>query len=59
MTEYVMSGTANGKPFAIAGADVFTMRDGLVGRKDTYLDWLAYQRQVGIDPLATFKALGR
>ena len=47
------------KPFGIAGADVFTMRDGLVGRKDTYLDWLAYQRQVGIDPLATFKALGR
>jgi hypothetical protein len=35
------------------------MRDGLVGRKDTYLDWLAYQRQVGTDPVATFKALGR
>ncbi|HEV3309383.1 MAG TPA: nuclear transport factor 2 family protein [Chloroflexota bacterium] len=59
VTEYVMAGTADGKPFRIAGADVFTMRDGLVGRKDTYLDWLAYQRQVGIDPLATFKALGR
>ena len=59
VTEYVMSGTAERRPFAIAGADVFTMRDGLVGRKDTYLDWLAYQRQVGIDPLATFKALGR
>jgi len=59
VTEYVMKGTADGKPFGIAGADVFTMRDGLVSRKDTYLDWLAYQRQVGIDPVATFKALGR
>ena len=59
VTEYVMSGTAEGKPFAIAGADVFTMRDGLVGRKDSYLDWLAYQRQVGVDPVATFRALGR
>jgi len=58
VTEYVMTGPAEGKPFAIAGADVFTMREGLVGRKDTYLDWLAYQRQVGIDPVATFKALG-
>src|SRR3979490_1062070 len=38
VTEYVMSGTAQGKPVAIAGADVFTMRGGLVGRKDTYLD---------------------
>jgi hypothetical protein len=34
------------------------MRDGLVSRKDTYLDWLAYHRQVGVDPLATFEALG-
>jgi len=59
VTEYAMTGTAGGKAFAIAGADVFTMRDGLVGRKDSYLDWLAYQRQVGIDPVATFKALGR
>jgi hypothetical protein len=59
VTEYVMSGTAQGKPFAIAGADVFTMHEGLVGRKDTYLDWLAYERQVGIDPVATLEALGR
>jgi ketosteroid isomerase-like protein len=58
VTEYVMKGTVDGKPFAIAGADVFTMRDGLVGRKDTYLDWLAYQHQLGVDPLATFRALG-
>jgi ketosteroid isomerase-like protein len=59
VTEYVMSGTTQGKQFAIAGADLFTMRGGLVGRKDTYLDWLAYQRQVGVDPLATFKELQR
>jgi steroid delta-isomerase-like uncharacterized protein len=59
VTEYTMSGTAERKSFAIAGADVFTMRDGLVSRKDTYLDWLAYQRQVGVDPVATFEALGR
>jgi ketosteroid isomerase-like protein len=58
VTEYVMSGTAELKAFAVAGADVFTMREGLVSRKDTYLDWLAYQRQVGVDPVATFKAFG-
>jgi ketosteroid isomerase-like protein len=58
VSEYVMSGIAEGKPFAIAGADVFTMRDGLVARKDSYLDWLAYQSQVGFDPAARFKALG-
>ena len=59
VTEYVMSGTAQGKQFAIVGADVFTMRGGLVGRKDTYLDWLSYQQQVGADPRATFKELQR
>jgi len=59
VTEYLMSGTAQGKQFAIAGADVFTMRGGLVGHKDSYLDWLAYQQQVGVDPVATFKVLQR
>ena len=59
VTEYVMSGTAQGKPLAIAGVDVFAMHEGLVGRKDTYLDWLAYRRQVGVDPVATLNALGR
>ena len=58
VTEYVMSGTAEGRPFAIAGADVFTMRDGLVSRKDSYLDWLAYQRQVGVEPVTAFETLG-
>src|ERR1700704_2598339 len=43
VTEYVMTGTAQGKPLSIAGADVFTMHEGLVGRKDTYLDWLPAQ----------------
>ena len=59
VTEYVMSGTVRGKKFAIAGGDVFTMRGGMVARKDTYLDWLSYHRQVGVDPVATFKALQR
>lgn len=57
VSEYLMSGTADGKPFAIDGADVFTVRDGLVARKDSYLDWLAYQSQVGIDAAATFRTL--
>ena len=58
VSEYLMSGTAEGKPFAIDGADVFTVRDGLVARKDSYLDWLAYQSQVGVDPAANFKVPG-
>ena len=33
VSEYVMKGTAEGKPFTIAGVDVFTMRDGLVARE--------------------------
>ncbi len=49
VSEYEISGTAAGKPFACAGVDVFTLRDGLVARKDTYIDWLAFERQVGID----------
>lgn len=49
VTEYEMSGTVDGKPFACDGADVFTLRDGLVARKDSYVDWLAFQRQVGVD----------
>lgn len=59
VTEYVMRGTAEGKPFAIAGTDIFTMRDGLVARKDSYLDWVSYQRQTGIDPVVRFEAARR
>lgn len=53
VSEYEVSGTADGKPFACEGVDVFTLRDGRVARKDTYIDWLAFQRQVGIDSAAT------
>jgi len=49
VSEYRMSGTAHGKPFACDGVDVFTLRDGLIARKNSYVDWLAYQRQVGMD----------
>jgi steroid delta-isomerase-like uncharacterized protein len=58
VSEYVMSGTAEGQAFAISGADVFAIRDGLVARKDSYLDWLTYQHQVGFDPASRFQALG-
>lgn len=49
VSEYVVSGTADGKPFACDGVDVFTLQDGLIARKDSYVDWLAYARQVGLD----------
>jgi len=52
VSEYEVSGTASGKPFACEGVDVFTLRDGRIARKDTYIDWLAYQRQMGIDSAA-------
>ena len=48
-SEYEVSGTVNGQRFACPGADVFTLRDGLIARKDTYIDWLGYQRQLGIE----------
>jgi steroid delta-isomerase-like uncharacterized protein len=46
LSEYEMRGTADGRTFACAGVDIFTVRDGLIARKDTYADWLAYQQQV-------------
>jgi ketosteroid isomerase-like protein len=49
--EYDMSGTADGSPFICDGADVIAVQDGLVARKDTYLDLAAYQRQAGAIPL--------
>ena len=49
--EYEMSGTAGGSPFTCDGADVIAVQDGLVTRKDTYLDLAAYQRQAGDIPL--------
>ncbi|HEV7147689.1 MAG TPA: nuclear transport factor 2 family protein [Pedococcus sp.] len=49
VSEYEVSGTVDGKHFACEGVDVFTIRDGLIARKDTYLDGLSYQRQVGVE----------
>ena len=49
VSEYVMRGTMGEKPFACDGADVFTLRDGLIARKDSYVDWLRDARQVGLD----------
>ena len=46
-----MSGTAGESPLICDGADVIAVRDGLVARKDTYLDLAAYQRQAGVIPL--------
>ncbi len=48
--EYDMSGTTAGKPFVCDGVDVIAFRDGLVARKDTYLDMVGLQRQVGALP---------
>jgi ketosteroid isomerase-like protein len=52
VSEYVMSGSVGEKSFACDGVDVFTLRDGLVARKDSYVDWLTYARQVGLDTTA-------
>ena len=49
VTEYVMSGTRGPKPFAVEGTDVFTVRDGQIARKDSYVDWVTYQQQTGVD----------
>ncbi|HLN17886.1 MAG TPA: nuclear transport factor 2 family protein [Acidimicrobiales bacterium] len=45
--EYDMSGTSDGSEFACDGADVIAVSDGLVDRKDTYLDLTTLVRQVG------------
>jgi hypothetical protein len=34
-------------PFTCDGVDVVTVADGLVARKETYLDFVAYRRQAG------------
>jgi ketosteroid isomerase-like protein len=49
VSEYVMSGTVEGKPFSCEGVDVIAVADGLVTRKDTYADWAVYARQTGLD----------
>ena len=45
--EYAMSGTFGGSPFVCDGVDVIAVSDGLVARKDTYLDLTALVSQVG------------
>jgi SnoaL-like protein len=48
VSEYLMSGTLLGRRFACEGTDIFSVRDGLVARKDSYIDWLTYQTQTGV-----------
>ena len=45
--EYEMNGTFGGTRFACDGADVIAVSEGLVARKDTYLDLTALVGQVG------------
>ena len=45
VSEYEMSATQAGREIVCDGVDVFSVREGLVARKDTYLDWAAVQRQ--------------
>jgi hypothetical protein len=44
-----MTGTRDGKSFACDGTDVFTVSNCLVARKDSYIDWVTYHKQTGID----------
>ena len=53
VSEYQMSGTAEGRPFACEGVDVIAVSDGLIARKDTYLDWAAMQRQLDVELTAS------
>jgi ketosteroid isomerase-like protein len=53
VSEYEVSGTREGRQFRCQGVDVFSLRDGLIARKDTYIDWLAYQSQTGIGTWTT------
>jgi ketosteroid isomerase-like protein len=41
-----MSATAEGRRIVCDGVDVFTVEDGKIARKDTYLDWPAIQQQL-------------
>jgi hypothetical protein len=50
VSEYEMSATKDGRAIVCDGVDVFSVEDGLVARKDTYLDWTAVRRQ--LDELA-------
>jgi ketosteroid isomerase-like protein len=49
--EYDMSGTFDGSPFVCDGVDVIAVTDGLVVRKDTYLDYIKLTEQIGEMPV--------
>ncbi len=49
--EYDMSGTFDGSPFICDGVDVIAVTDGLVSRKDTYLDYIKLTEQIGEMPV--------
>ena len=48
--EYDMSGTFDGSPFVCDGVDVIAVADGLVTRKETYVDAVTLVEQVGALP---------
>jgi steroid delta-isomerase-like uncharacterized protein len=48
--EYDMSGTFDGRPFVCDGVDVIAVADGLVTRKETYVDAVKLMEQVGTLP---------
>jgi ketosteroid isomerase-like protein len=48
--EYDMSGTFDGSAFICDGVDVIAIADGLVARKDTYLDYIKLTEQIGKMP---------
>ena len=45
--EYAMSGSIDGRAFVCDGVDVLAVSDGMVTRKDTYLDLTALVGQLG------------
>jgi ketosteroid isomerase-like protein len=54
VSEYEMSvTTTDGQLLVCDGVDVFAVDDGLVARKDTYLDWPALQQQQAMAPVST------
>jgi ketosteroid isomerase-like protein len=56
VSEYQMRGSSEGKRVACDGVDVIAVADGRVARKDTYLDWPAIQRQLGMELTASLTA---
>jgi len=50
VSEYELSATMEGRRILCDGVDIFAVEDGLVARKDTYLDWPAIQQQLAPQP---------